>query len=106
VSIREIYPLIIDSFKHYATLSTKKDNIYMSYHEMLDFIRDCKIIDGSFTRLDYDIIFKAINYNEQESDINPQNGVVRHEFIEAIVRIAVEKYMHRGSAPDELSAVQ
>jgi hypothetical protein len=69
--LREWYPQIIDTFKHYATLSVKQDNIYMSYSEMGEFIKDCDLYDNHFTRIEYDIIFKAINYNENESEINP-----------------------------------
>ena len=43
--------------------------------------------DNFYSNIEHDI-----NYSEVESDMNPDNGVVRHEFIEAIVRIAVEKY--------------
>jgi hypothetical protein len=54
------------------------------------------------------VIFKAINFNEADVDmsLNPSNGVVRYEFIEAIVRIAIEKYMIKGTAATEQEALK
>jgi len=48
-----------------------------------------------------------VNFNEgPNSDLNPLNGVVRYEFVEFLVRVAIEKFMVRGSCKSEYEAVK
>jgi hypothetical protein len=85
----------------------KSDNVFINYLELITFCRNTGIIDGTtFTKPDFDVIFKAINYNDDtDSELNPTSGVVRYEFIEFIVRVALEKYYRKGSAKSEEEAV-
>jgi hypothetical protein len=57
--------------------------------------------------VDYDVIFKAVNFNESgEQELNPTHGVVRYEFIETIVRVAIEKFRVKGTAASDAEAVR
>jgi hypothetical protein len=65
------------------------------------------IIDGvSFRKEDFTVVFKAVNFTELESDLNPAHGVVRYEFVETIVRVAIEKFLVKGTAQTEAEAVK
>jgi len=62
--------------------------------------------EKSFRKIDFDVIFKAVNFTETESELNPTHGIVRYEFIETLVRVAVEKYMIKGNAANEGEALR
>ena len=98
--IRENYRLLRDAYRYVASSSVKKGgNIFINHRELLTFLESVGLVDGvTFTKPDYDVIFKAVNYTEIESELNPTSGVVRYEFIETIVRVAIEKYKVKGTA--------
>ena len=63
-----------------------------------DIVNRCGLIDGSFGLSDLDLVLTNTNYNEvRNSPLNPSNAIVRFEFIEAIVRIANDKYVRSKS---------
>ena len=71
----------------------------MSYKDLLHCLTELGVLDGvTFRKIDYDAIFKAVNYTQFTSDLNPSHGVVRYEFLETIVRVAIEKYKNEGPA--------
>jgi hypothetical protein len=95
-------------YKHFASQNIKTDNVFLNYTELLQFLTVTGIVDErSFRKVDYDVIFKAVNFNEMgDQELNPSHGVVRYEFVETIVRVAVEKFMVKGTAKSEGEAVQ
>ena len=58
----------------------------------LDFAKRANFVDKQLKSRDIDRLFVATNYEEGEQDGNPDNQLVRFEFIEMLVRIAKEKY--------------
>jgi hypothetical protein len=59
---------------------------------MHHFCRKAGVLDKQFNINHLDIIFKAANANEMETEQNPIFGLVRFEFFESIVRIALQKF--------------
>ncbi len=59
-----------------------------------EIINRCGLIDSLFGLSDLDLVLTNTNYNENRNNpLNPSNAIVRFEFIEAIVRIANDKYV-------------
>ena len=88
-------------------MSVKKGNVFINHRELLTFLESLDIVDGfSFRKEDYDVIFKAVNYTEIDSKLNPASGVVRYEFTELIIRVAIEKYKVKGPAETADVALQ
>ena len=105
--IRENYRILLDSYKFVASNTVKHDNLFVQHRELFTFLQSVDLVDNvTFTKADYDVIFKAVNYTEIESELNPTSGVVRYEFIETIIRVAVEKYKVKGSAETADIALQ
>jgi hypothetical protein len=105
--IRQNYPQLIEVYKHFASQNIKNENVFINYNELLLFLTKTGVVDEiTFRKVDYDVIFKAVNFNEMESTLNPTHGVVRYEFIETIIRVAVEKYKVQGTAQTEDEAVK
>ena len=72
----------------------------MSMHEFLAMIRDCKLIDKSFTSQDVDLVFIKTNIEIDEITgervevaLNPNKALTTTEFVEAIIRVSHGKYM-------------
>ena len=81
--------------------------MFITYNECISFLEKTEILDNvTFRKCDFDVIFKAVNFTEIESELNPAHGIVRYEFIETLVRVAVEKYMIKGKAKNEAEAVR
>jgi len=100
------YRKIIEVYKHFAWETYKPDNVYMSYGDGMKFLNALGVFDEhNFKKVDYDCIFKAVNYTEFTSSLNPLNGVVRYEFLETIIRVAIEKYKVQGTWT-KLEAIQ
>ena len=96
--LRSQYPIIMESYKYFASKSYKQENVYLSYKDVLQFLNELGLVDGkTFRKFDYDSIFKAVNFTDNETDLNPDFGVVRYEFLETIVRVAIEKFKNKGS---------
>lgn len=74
---------------------------------MLIFLEKFNILDEvTYHKYDFEVQWTAVNYNEGPAELNPLNGVVRYEFVEFIVRIAIEKFMVRGECKTEYEAVK
>ena len=58
----------------------------------MDFANNANIMDKKITTSELDIIFTAAtNINDKNNPLNPPNALVRLQFIEALIRIAVSK---------------
>lgn len=57
-----------------------------------------------------DTMFIAVNVDlddeDGEGDDNPENALVRYEFIEILVRISKEKFFKTGTCPDMASSLE
>ena len=76
---------------------------------MWDFLNEIGIVDlegKTFTKYDYDPIFRAVNFTDADSPLNPDHGVVRYEFLETLVRVAIEKFKVKGSCKEDDEAVK
>ncbi len=63
----------------------------------MNFAHLSKIIDGkSVTEENVIVLFIAANYEIDDQSDNPDQALIRFEFIELLVRIAIEKYKKRG----------
>jgi hypothetical protein len=101
------YPQLIEVYKHIACKNVKNGNVFMNYNELLGFLTETGVIDErTFRKVDYDVIFKAVNYTELENTLNPTYGVVRYEFIETLVRVAIEKYFVKRTVDSEQAALE
>ena len=63
------------------------------------------LFDRYFKIAGLDINVTACNYNPVAGQFNPNYGVIRHEFLELFVRIAMDKYYKSGMCSSESEAV-
>lgn len=63
------------------------------------------LFDRFFRVADLDIAITACNFTPEIVAFNPNYGVIRHEFLELLVRIAMHKYYKSGMVRSESEAV-
>jgi hypothetical protein len=103
--IWEDYPTIAASFDFYAVCSGGNGFI-VKLNAYNDFLGDCEIPDKnmSSTSKALDTVFIIANLEDgldaQESKSNDDKALMRFEWVEVIVRIAIAKYYDSGNVTD------
>ena len=65
-TLRTHYPLIMESYKHFATKTYKDSQVFLSYKDVWAFLDELGLVDGkTFAKFDYDVIFKAVNFTTE-----------------------------------------
>jgi hypothetical protein len=70
-----------------------------------DVCNESKILDANFRLSDIDFHMKAALYQEVRNPRSPANSLVRFQFMEILVRIALDKYFKTGICPTHSQAV-
>jgi hypothetical protein len=73
---------------------------------LTDMCQNWNLFDKSFRVADLDVNIIACNYNTLGSKFDPGFGVIRHEFMELLVRIAIDKYIKPGICKSESDAIK
>ena len=60
------------------------------------FSRKAKFLDKNINQSSLDRLFIASNYEIEEQEDNPDTALIRFEFIELLMRIAIDKYKKSG----------
>ncbi len=116
--------LVYGSFDYYATLySTALDECNesdvhsLSFNGYLAMVRDAKFISKFCPARLLEIIFKAVNVDDDNvreklgqnalarDEFNKMHRLNRHEFVEALVRVSVVRYVQSKRVPDVSDAV-
>ncbi|PNH02618.1 hypothetical protein TSOC_011369, partial [Tetrabaena socialis] len=99
--------LVFGAFVYYAA-GGSGDPYHMSLNAFTTFLDDCLIADSDSQyckRSDCDTIFIVCNFQPDkksaEATVNMENAMMRYEFLEAIVRLAIAKY-GKGQVTDDL----
>eukprot|EP00198_Chlamydomonas_reinhardtii_P003541 XP_001692877.1 flagellar associated protein [Chlamydomonas reinhardtii] len=114
VAIKEVHdvllkywPQVVGAFVYYAT-GGSSDPYHMSLNAFTTFLDECCIADSESQyckRSDCDTVFIVCNFQPDkksaEAQVNMENAMMRYEFLEAIVRLAISKY-GKGQATDDL----
>ncbi|KAG2438847.1 hypothetical protein HXX76_005387 [Chlamydomonas incerta] len=114
VAIKEVHdvllkywPQVVGAFVYYAA-GGSSDPYHMSLNAFTTFLDECCIADSDSQyckRSDCDTVFIVCNFQPDkksaEAQVNMENAMMRYEFLEAIVRLAISKY-GKGQATDDL----
>jgi hypothetical protein len=112
--IWECYNTIMDAYEFYSVMGTSMSSLFtITLNSYSDFVGDCNIPDAkskTCKRKDLDTIFIVANVEEDKSSkvnkANDDRALMRFEFLECVVRIAVQKYLRSGDTDDVSDAVR
>lgn len=109
-AIRPHYKRLRNVFKQYACRGTMADPFSIQLNSFTEFCVDAKLPDDSTCKIsDLDYIFVACNVAEKRHSYQTNNrahSLCRYEFCEAIVRLAVAKFVRPGTIPDVAEATR
>lgn len=76
----------------------------MNLSQLTEFCQKCDIFDKNFKISDIDLALKASKYSLNQ--INTAYGLIRHEFLEFVLRTALDKYHRSGICSSEPEAIK
>ena len=104
---------IYNTFDFYAVMGSGSDITQIQLNQFTDLLDDCNIPDKasvSCNRAALDRIFIATNreddQDDQTADVNDDSSLMRFEFLEIFVRIAIAKYIESGQSNDAVTSVR
>jgi hypothetical protein len=103
--LKKNFQALARSFIYYSLLGTG-DIFSMQLNEYSDFIDECRIPDHDSEhckRSHCDTLFITANYEENDDKNNDDNALMRFEFLEIVVRMAVMKFGEGQSETWDLS---
>ena len=104
--LREIYKYIRECYKFHSGVSYLNGVPCISQNVLAEIANAMRIADGRLLKLsDVDMEFIAVNARRKvdpnKKFLNPERGLVRYEFMEVLVRIAIQKYRSVEKRPFE-----
>ena len=97
-ALSSIYKTIVNAFEYYCLIANNQTRSAFSMGELSfqRFLVDCKLFDKKLTSEQCQSIFIAVNVESdkksKESEANDDKCLMRMEFIEALIRMAIIKY--------------
>lgn len=106
--LRSIYKWYLFGYRYYASLNPIQDIWCIQSLCFLDIINDCQIIDENIGMADVEIKYVAAisDPSFKGNPRNPDRGLVRHQFMEVIVRLAEEKFVKSKVCESYFEAVK
>ena len=101
-----IYTTLKEIYKYYSSISPQGEIWSIGQMVFTDLCNEAKIVDSTFRLSDLDFHMKGALYSEVRNPRSPPNALVRFQFMEILVRIALDKYYKSGQAATYLDAVQ
>ena len=104
--LQEHYVFLQQVFKYYASQGGSQ-TYSIGSNSFTDFSTHIRIIEkGVFELKDLDTVFIATNVDLVKNKENPERALTRYEFLEAIVRIAVNRFVRTKILPTPSEAVE
>ncbi|CAG9316157.1 unnamed protein product [Blepharisma stoltei] len=105
--LRREYKIIYETYKYHASIGNRNNIFLVNSMTLTEIFQKCSVFDKQFKISDMDLHIKAANFtNQAAAQGNPAFGAIRHEFLEIIVRSALDKYMRSGVCGDEITAIK
>jgi NLR family CARD domain-containing protein 3 len=96
----KVYRQIKDTYKYYSAIGVSGDLFSIPVNAFTDFLNNGNVIDNRNLKLaDTDLLFITTNTVMNKQAFNPDRALVRYQFLEIIVRLAMDKYHKTKISP-------
>lgn len=105
---KKFYPLMREIYNYHAGIGTIGNLFAIPLNQYSNFVNEVELIDSDFKVSDADRMFIAVNAPKETrkaSANNPQHALVRCEFLEIVIRIAIVKYFESKLCKSEAEAL-
>lgn len=99
------YQVIKEIYKYYSSIAPAGEIWSIGQMVFTDICNESKIIDNTFRLSDIDFHLKGALFQEVRNPRSPPNSLVRFQFMEILVRIALDKYFKSGICAYQSEAV-
>ena len=100
------YPLIREVYKFHAGMGTNAAVFSVPLNQYSMLLNEVNLIDpATFSTADADRMFIAVNAGINKP-LNPQHALVRYQFLEILIKIAIEKYFKNNIVKSEIEALE
>lgn len=100
--LRKYYRQIMETFRYLGSQSTT-EYLAVGSNVLTDFLNHCELFDDFYQTSDFGVNWSAVKaLKDERQPYNPWNALVRHEFVEILVRIAYDRYA-RNKLSDNVS---
>lgn len=101
------YRMIKETYKNFACTSVSSSMWGISSNGITELLNNMDFIDGkSFILSASDLEFEKVNYSEKKYKYDTKGILVRHKFMEYLVRICQSKYLNSKTAGSWIDAVK
>ncbi|OMJ79651.1 hypothetical protein SteCoe_20271 [Stentor coeruleus] len=102
--VRPYYKFIRKTYRLYAAIGTNGSIFSINLAILTELCQKCEIFDKNFKISDVDLALKASKYSKNTT--NSAYGLVRHEFLEFLIRVSLDKYYRSGLCFTECEAIE
>ena len=99
------YNVIKEIYKYYSSISPSGEIWSIGQMVFTDICNESKLLDNNFRLSDIDFHLKGALFQEVRNPRSPPNSLVRFQFMEILVRIALDKYFKSGICTSQSQAV-
>jgi hypothetical protein len=102
------YPKIREAYKHFAGVNPAGIIPSIGQNVFTEIISNCPgLLDSKNMKLaDLDIEFTSTNASSDKSKQNPDRQLVRFQFLEIFIRLALQKYYKTNICPNPIEAIK
>ena len=100
------YQVLKEIYKYYSSISPAGEIWSIGQLVFTDFCNEANLLDSTFRLADIDFHLKGALYQEVRNPRSPPNSLVRFQFMEILVRIALDKYFKTGICETQAQAVE
>lgn len=107
--VRELYPFIREIYKRLSALGIIGTVFSIGWNVYREFmIQSLNITEKEKLKPDdCDRLFIGVNAgNQRKAQFIPQNGLVRFQFVEILMKAAIKRYFESGDVECELDAIE
>lgn len=92
------------TYKLYSALGSNGNIFSINLALLTELCQKCEVFDKNFKISDTDLALKASKFSINQ--VTTAYGLIRHEFLEFLVRVSIDKYYRSGFFSDEIEAVE
>jgi hypothetical protein len=105
--LRSIYRDLVAAYRYFSAFSPCGDIWCISLNVFTDIFASTVIEQGRYGLKDLDIMFKqCTSRHNNQTRVQTQLALIRFQFMEVVVRFAIDKYYKNGQCESVLEALQ
>ncbi len=96
-----------DIYRYLAAVGSPSNVFSIQLNAYTDFVKTCGLVDGNTVKqATSDTEFISINKRNKVSPMNPGVAIIRFQFLEILMRLALRRYDETKQAPNKGESIK